>query len=92
MKSGYPSLVVCISNIVDDKRGKPVYRFQTDEIEINKKMKRRNKFTLIGWGVNCNLWIYQVSFSRPIRAKAALKSLTNKSVNFDKNKEIYYSE
>jgi len=74
-----------------EQRGKPFYRFQTDEIEINKKMKRRNKFELTGWGVNCPLWIYIAEFTRPIRAKAALKSLTNKSVNFDKNKEIYYS-
>jgi len=31
-------------------------------------------------------------FPRPIRAKEALKSLTKKSVKFDENKEIYYSE
>lgn len=81
-----------MTSMWQEERGKPHYRFQTDEREINNKMKRRNKFTLIGWGLNCDLWIYQVSFPRPIRAKAALKSLTNKSVNFDKNKDIYYTE
>ena len=81
-----------MTSMWQEEKGKPYYRFQTDEKEISDKMKRRNKFELSAWGVNCSLWIYTVEFPRPIRAKEALKSLTNKSVKFDENKEIYYSE
>ena len=74
-----------------EEKGKPYYRFQTDDKDIADKMKRRNKFELSAWGVNCKLWIYIVEFPRPIRAKEALKSLTKKGLKFDENKEIYCS-
>ncbi len=74
-----------------EQRGKPYYRFQTDDKDIADKMKRRNKFVLIGWGVNCELWIYQVSFSRPDIAKKVFETLIGKKSNFDSKAEIFYS-
>jgi len=59
-----------------EERGKKYYRFQTDEREIANKMKRRNKFELVGWGDNCELWIFQSIFSRPDIARNAFKSIT----------------
>lgn len=75
-----------------EERGKPYYRFQTDEIEIKNKMKRRQKFELVSWGVNCKLWIYQVSFSRPDVAKKAFETLVGKKPIFDSKQEIFYPE
>ena len=74
-----------------EEKGKPYFRFQTDEIEIRNKMKRRNKFVLVGWGVSCELWIYQVSFSRTDIAKKAFETLVGKKSNFDSKAEIFYS-
>jgi len=74
-----------------EERRKPYYRFQTDEREINSKMKRRQKFELVGWGINCKLWIYLVQFKRPDIAKKVLKSIVGNKVNFDSKGEIFYS-
>jgi hypothetical protein len=75
-----------------EERGKPYYRFQTDEIEIKNKMKRREKFKLVGFGMNCPLWIYQTTFSRPDIAKKAFESLTGSKANFDSKADLFYSE
>ena len=80
-----------MTSMWQEERGKPFYRFQTDEIEIKNKMKRRNKFELVGWGVNCKLWIYWVTFSRPDVAKKAFETVTGKKANFDSKQEIFYS-
>ena len=73
-------------------RGKKYYRFQTDEREIAYKMKRRNKFELVGWGVNCELWIFWTTFSRPDIARKAFKTLTEGEIEFDDREEIFFSE
>lgn len=78
-----------MTSMWQEERGKPYYRFQTDEIEKNNKMKRRNKFTLVGWGVNCNLCIYQTTFSRPDIAKKAFKTLTGKVPILDKIRDVF---
>ena len=75
-----------------EERGKPYYRFQTDEVEIRDKMKRRQKFNLVGWGINCSLWVYVATFNRPDIAKKAFKTLTGKKSNFDSEEGIFYSE
>jgi hypothetical protein len=75
-----------------EERGKPYYRFQTDDKLIHQKMKRREKFNLVGEGVNCNLWIYQAEISRPDIARKILKSLSGAQVNFDSKADIFYSE
>ena len=75
-----------------EERGKKYYRFQTDEKDVAQKMRRRNKFELIGWGVNCELWIFQSTFSRPDIARKAFKSIAGRKAEFDDRKEIFISE
>lgn len=75
-----------------EERSKHFYRFQTDEKEIHYKMKRREKFNLVGDGVNCNLWIYQTVITRPDVAKKILKTLSGSKVNFASKDDIFYSE
>lgn len=74
-----------------EERGKPFYRFQTDEKEIHNRMKRREKFKLVAEGVTCNLWIYQANAARPDIARNILKTLSGAKVNFDSKDEIFYS-
>ena len=75
-----------------EQRGKPFYRFQTDDYKIAAKMTGRKKFTLTGRGVNCPMWIFQTEFSRSDIARKALKTLTGNSVKKDKNENILFSE
>lgn len=72
-------------------RGEKYYRFQTDGKEIAEKMRRRQKFILVGEGVNCDLWIFQATFTRPDIARKAFKSLTKGEIKFDDHEEIFFS-
>ena len=73
------------------ERGKAEFRFQTDNKGIAAKMKRRNNFKLVGWGVNCDLWIFQTVFGKPETARKALKALARNAVKFDKKDDVFYA-
>ena len=73
-----------------EEKGKPFYRFQTEEKTIADKMKRRTKFEHIGSGLNCSFWMFQTKFSRFDMARNTLKSLTGNSVKYHKKDDIYY--
>lgn len=72
-----------------EQRGEPYYRFQTNNRVVAAKMKRRNKFRLVGWGVNCELWIFQAIFGKPETARKALKALAGNIVKYDKNEDLF---
>lgn len=64
-----------------EMRGERFFIFQTDEPKVNAKMRRRkNRFSLVGWGMNCKLWIYKAHFYSPQKAGAALANLTGRKV------------
>ena len=75
-----------------EERGNCYFRYQTEDRLTAAKMKRRNKFKLVGFGFNCPIWIYQATFSRPDIARNALKALTGGKICFDKNEDIYWAE
>lgn len=72
-----------------EQKGKPFYQFQTDEKILADKMKRREKFKLVAKGYNCNLWIYQGSFSRPDIAKKTFIALSGQNAIFNEKEEIF---
>jgi hypothetical protein len=55
-------------------------------------LKRREKFKLVGWGVNCPLWIFQAQFKRPDIAKKAFESLAGSKAIFDSKEDLFYPE
>ena len=69
----------------------PYYRFQTTNRKAAEKMKRREKFKLVGKGVNCDLWVFRAFFERMDIAKKALKTLSGGKVEFARDEEIFYS-
>ena len=75
-----------------EERGKPFYRFQTDEKDIANKMKRWNKFNLTSRGDNCQLWIFQSTFSCQDMVRNAFQTLVGGEIKFDDRKEVYFSE
>lgn len=74
-----------------EERGKPYYRFQTDDSAVNKKMRQRKYFHLSAWGENCNLWIYSTQIKRPQNARRTLKILTGNEVKWDEKTEVFYA-
>lgn len=72
-----------------EERGRPYYRFQTDEKTLADKMKRREKFKLVANGFNCNLWIFQATFSRPDIARKTFKTLEGQNAIFNEKEEIF---
>lgn len=74
-----------------EERGQKFYRFQTDDPVVNKKMRERKTFTLIGSGFNCNLWIYQTELFKPQNAKRTLKALTGKGIQYDRSSDTFFA-
>ena len=73
------------------ERGKPDFRFQTTNRKIAAKMKKRNKFELVAWGLNSDLWIFQAIFGKPETARKALKALAGNTIKYDKNEDLFYA-
>jgi len=79
-----------------EEKGKKYYRIQTDDGEIAKKLRKRIGVRLSGRSVNTDpltgkgLWIFSCEFSRPDRAKEALKIITGKSGKIDSEGVIFY--
>jgi hypothetical protein len=74
-----------------EERGKKFYRFQTDNREIANNLKRRKNFKLVGCGVNCKLWIFQSTFSRPDIARKTFQNITKGEIEFDAREEVLFS-
>ncbi|MBS4035892.1 MAG: hypothetical protein KGZ85_15615 [Ignavibacterium sp.] len=74
-----------------EERGQPYYRFQTESRKAADKMKRRQNFKLVGWGVNCQVWVFVAKINRGDTAKKVLKTLSGNVVKFDKNEDLFYS-
>ena len=71
--------------------GQPYYRFQTEEKDIADKLKRRQNFKLVGWGVNCPLWIFQTTISRPDNARRMFKHISGRNVKYNPSEDVYFS-
>lgn len=73
-------------------RGEKYYWFQTKDRAIYNKMKKRKKFRLVSWGMNCDWWTFEAEFTRPDIARNALKTLAGNPVKYDKKDDIFYAE
>ena len=59
--------------------GTGVFRFQTDDPEIARKLRRANKWELIITDCNKPIWMFQKIFTTPQDARKKLRSLTKVS-------------
>lgn len=73
------------------EKKRPIYRFQTNDYTIFKKMKRRKNFLLIGRGLNCRLWIFSAKIGRPSTARKIFKTLTGFYPIFVEKEDIFAS-
>ena len=60
------------THVWQEERGKPVFRFQTQDKDVHLYLSRKEGFKLVGWGFNIDLWIYRAKY----------QSLRIKSSNF----------
>jgi hypothetical protein len=77
------------------KRGKEegsYFWFQTDNSAAAAKMKRREKFKLVGRGYKCSLWIFQAQFARPDIARKVLRTLAGSKVKYDAKEGVYFAK
>ena len=58
-----------------------VFRFQTNDPAINKRMRQRKAFTLVLWGLNKKLWVYKVQFNSRKEAIKSFKRITRSTIN-----------
>jgi len=73
------------------EKKRPEYRFQTDEKAIANQLKRRQGFKLVGNGLNCLLWIFQTSISRPDNARRMFKHISGGIINYNSKEEVFYN-
>lgn len=74
-----------------EERGKPFYRFQTNESEVARKMKRAQSYHEIGFIDNPKQWIFQRKFNRPDLAKRTLRTLSGKKIE-QEEKGLYIAK
>ena len=55
------------------------FRFQTNCKEIYQRLKRRDRFWLVGWAINADLWIFQAMFPTTQKALYVLNNLTDET-------------
>ena len=70
--------------------GDPVFRFQTNDPAINKRMRQRADFSLVLWGLNTNLWVYQAQFYSPREARRSLMRITRQEIRKDPVNDLLY--
>ena len=73
-----------------EEKGKPYYRFQTDDKKLADKMKRRNKFKVTAIISNPDGWIFLTEISKPFIAKKMFKTLCGEVAILNENDNIFY--
>ena len=71
--------------------GDKIYRFQTNNSEINRRMRRRKDFTLSSYGMNIKMWGYRTKKYSLKDAKKTLKRITRQNIDFDPFHDMYFS-
>ena len=57
-----------------------VFIIQTDEPQVVRKLSRRKRPQLVGWGVNKYLRIFELSGIRPDNARRTLRYITGREI------------
>ena len=69
----------------------PVYRFQTNDHRIARKLKKRPKSKLVLFGINSPVWVFQLRYSSPSRALIGLSNLTGADVQSLPKYDVFVS-
>lgn len=69
----------------------PVYRIQTNDRMVARKLKKRNNVKLVLWGMNSPIWVFQIKYSSPRRATIGLGSITGEKVEKTADTGVFVS-
>jgi hypothetical protein len=71
----------------------PVYRIQTNDHRVARKLKKRKNTKLVFYGINVPLWIFQITYSCPRLAILGLGNITGQCVQetADKGEFVSYT-
>ena len=72
--------------------GDKIYRFQTNDPEVNRRMRRRKDFKLSAVGINTRFWIYRTKKYSLKEAKNTLKRITRMQYSYNNSEKIYFSD
>ncbi|OVE75998.1 hypothetical protein BVX97_02655 [bacterium E08(2017)] len=65
------------------------WRIQTDQQPIHRKLSRRRESELVGYGMNCTLWIYRLRIASHANAKRTFCRLTGLKPELNELKDVY---
>jgi len=69
----------------------PVYRIQTNDHRVARKLKKRKNTKLVMYGVNAPIWIFQIRYSSPRLAILRLGNITGEDVRETADTGIFVS-
>ena len=69
----------------------PVYRIQTNDHRVARKLKKRKNTKLVMYGVNAPIWIFQIRYSSPRLALLGLGNITGEDVRETADTGIFVS-
>ena len=72
--------------------GDPVFRFQSNDPVVNKRMRQRIDFSLVLYGLNTNLRVYKAQFYSPKEARRTLRRITRQDIFFDAESDVFYAQ
>ena len=68
-----------------------IFRFQTNDPHINRKMRKRKDFKLVMIGMNRKMWGYKTIKYGLKEAKRTLRRITGQNIFYDENNELFYA-
>ena len=69
----------------------PVYRFQTNDHKIARKLKKRPNAKLCVFGINAPVWVFILRYSSPAKALLGLSNITGEEVEKLPEYEVFVS-
>ena len=66
-----------------------VYRFQTNDPEINRRMRRRKDFKIALKGFNSKFWVHKTKKYSLKEAKNTLSRVSRKEIQYIKDKRVF---
>ena len=69
----------------------PVYRIQTNDHRVARKLKKRKNTKLVLNGINIPLWVFQITYSSPRLAILGLGNITGEDVRETADTGVFVS-
>ena len=60
-----------------------IWRIQTEEPKVIRKLRRRRDTSVVAWSINSNLLIFSITYISRFKAMKGLKRLTGRDVYYN---------